>query len=70
VHRRKTTSTKVRMLPRMQKMLGEACSATDHIVKGLDAVEKKLGQSSGHAVDTNKMRSTNEKIVSFQGCDQ
>lgn len=35
-----------------------------HVLTGLDAVEKKLGQSTGHAIDTNKMRSTNEKIVS------
>ena len=32
-------------------------------MKGLDAIEKKVGQSSGHPVDANKMRGTNEKIV-------
>ncbi|KAK3671432.1 hypothetical protein LTR78_008710 [Recurvomyces mirabilis] len=35
----------------------------DYADKGLDAIEKKIGQSSGHPVDANKMRSTNEKIT-------
>jgi hypothetical protein len=32
-------------------------------MSGLDAIEKKVGQQSGHPIDTNKMRSTNEKIT-------
>jgi len=35
----------------------------DYVDKGLDTIERKLGQSSGHNVDTNKLRSTNEKIT-------
>ena len=31
---------------------------------GLDAIEKKLGASTGHNIDPAKQRSTNEKIVS------
>jgi hypothetical protein len=31
---------------------------------GLDKVEGLLGKKTGHNVDPNKMRSTNEKIVS------
>jgi hypothetical protein len=31
---------------------------------GLDKVEQMFGKKSGHNVDPNKMRSTNEKIVS------
>ncbi|KAF1825184.1 uncharacterized protein K489DRAFT_377729 [Dissoconium aciculare CBS 342.82] len=30
---------------------------------GLDKVEQMLGKKSGHNVDPNKMRSTNEKIT-------
>ncbi|KAF2723471.1 hypothetical protein K431DRAFT_282925 [Polychaeton citri CBS 116435] len=36
----------------------------DYADKGLDAIEKKAGQATGHNVDSTKMRSTNEKIVS------
>ncbi|KAF1988167.1 hypothetical protein K402DRAFT_373900 [Aulographum hederae CBS 113979] len=35
----------------------------DYVDKALDAVEKKAGQMSGHNVDSNKMRGTNEKIT-------
>jgi hypothetical protein len=34
---------------------------------GLDKVEQMFGKKSGHQVDPNKMRSTNEKIVSPSG---
>lgn len=36
----------------------------DYGDKGLDALEKKSGQMSGHNIDSEKMRGTNEKIVS------
>ncbi|TKA22339.1 hypothetical protein B0A50_08158 [Salinomyces thailandicus] len=35
----------------------------DYGDKGLEAVEKKVGQSTGHQVDPNKMRGTNEKVT-------
>ncbi|KAI5361616.1 hypothetical protein Slin15195_G127310 [Septoria linicola] len=35
----------------------------DYADKGLDAIEKKLGTTTGHNVDPVKMRSTNEKIT-------
>jgi hypothetical protein len=37
---------------------------TDMHPTGLDKVEQMFGKKSGHNVDPNKMRSTNEKIVS------
>ncbi|KAH9819890.1 N amino acid transport system protein, partial [Teratosphaeria destructans] len=40
-----------------------AAGQEDYVDKGLDAVEKKVGTSTGHEVDPNKMRSTNEKIT-------
>ena len=30
---------------------------------GLDAFEKKAGQATGHQVDSEKMRGTNEKVT-------
>ncbi|KXL42939.1 hypothetical protein M433DRAFT_82008 [Acidomyces richmondensis BFW] len=42
---------------------GSSGQQEDYVDKGLDAVEKKVGQSTGHSVDPNKMRSTNEKIT-------
>ncbi|TKA78985.1 hypothetical protein B0A55_02566 [Friedmanniomyces simplex] len=35
----------------------------DYLDKALDMVEKKFGQATGHPMDTNKMRGTNEKIT-------
>ncbi|EMD00325.1 hypothetical protein BAUCODRAFT_30808 [Baudoinia panamericana UAMH 10762] len=35
----------------------------DYLDKGLDAIEKKVGQQSGHNMDSTKMRGTNEKIT-------
>jgi len=35
----------------------------DYLDKGLDKVEQMFGKKSGHQVDPNKMRSTNEKIT-------
>ncbi|KAK5108639.1 hypothetical protein LTR62_008130 [Meristemomyces frigidus] len=35
----------------------------DYGDKGLAALEKKIGRSTGHPVDANKMRGTNEKIT-------
>ncbi|KAK3621198.1 hypothetical protein LTR56_017146 [Elasticomyces elasticus] len=35
----------------------------DYLDKALDAVEKKVGTASGHPMDSNKMRGTNEKIT-------
>jgi len=37
---------------------------------GLDAIEKKVGQSTGHTMDPNKMRSTNEKVWTLWLCHQ
>ena len=39
----------------------------DYVDKAFAAAEKKAGQMTGHHIDPNsaKMRSTNEKIVSF-----
>ncbi|KAF2764291.1 hypothetical protein EJ03DRAFT_355890 [Teratosphaeria nubilosa] len=42
---------------------GGAAGQEDYMDKGLDAVEKKVGTSTGHQMDPNKMRSTNEKIT-------
>jgi len=52
------TSTRVRF-PRLQQAT-QLCSCP-HLA--LDAAEKKFGQASGHNIDSNKMRGTNEKIV-------
>lgn len=39
----------------------------DYLDKGLDAVEKKFGGRVGHGTDNpEKMRNTNEKIVSYR----
>ncbi|KAJ8607632.1 hypothetical protein MRB53_040151 [Persea americana] len=35
----------------------------DYLDKGLDKAEQMFGKKSGHNVDSNKMRDTNEKIT-------
>ncbi|KAK5113535.1 hypothetical protein LTR62_003404 [Meristemomyces frigidus] len=40
-----------------------AAGGEDYMDKGLDKVEQMAGKKTGHAVDTNKMRGSNEKIT-------
>ncbi|KAK3117148.1 hypothetical protein LTR53_001805 [Teratosphaeriaceae sp. CCFEE 6253] len=35
----------------------------DYLDKAVDAIEKKVGAATGHPVDANKMRNTNEKFT-------
>ncbi|KXT08234.1 hypothetical protein AC579_80 [Pseudocercospora musae] len=35
----------------------------DYLDKAVDSIEKKIGQSTGHPVDTNKYRDKNEKFT-------
>ncbi|TKA72871.1 hypothetical protein B0A55_06645 [Friedmanniomyces simplex] len=42
---------------------GPAGQKEDYLDKGLDALEKKSGTQTGHTMDPNQMRSTNEKIT-------
>ncbi|KXT00809.1 hypothetical protein AC578_2928 [Pseudocercospora eumusae] len=47
----------------MSAPAGQPEPKADTLEKAVDSIEKKIGQSTGHPVDTNKYREKNEKFT-------